>query len=201
MKPSLREMSKPRTDDGAVSERYMGAACMANPMPSPYANRPATRPSSEGARPCEVAPRKYNAAASWSSRLLPSLSPRETAAAADAVSAPASDALTTSPVWNGSRLYQSVPLVTGLVRFARAPEVTPMSQPKSKPPIAGNTNAVPVARQSTGLLFLETAVVAGNSCACSGSVSSNDGRPSSFVLIRGETPCRSDARVSETHPL
>ena len=36
---------------------------------------------------------------------------------------------------------------------------------------------------------METAVVAGNSCACSGSISSNDGRPSSFMLIRGETPC------------
>ena len=82
-----------------------------------------------------------------------------------------------------------MPLVTGLLRFASAPEVTPMSQPKSKPPIAGNTNAVPVARQSTGILFLETAVVAGNSCACSGSISSNDGRSSSFMLIRGETPC------------
>ena len=84
MKPSLREISKPRTDDGAVSERYMGAACT-EPDAQPVREAAATRPSSEGARPWEIAPRKYNAAASRSSRLLPSVSPRETAAAADAI--------------------------------------------------------------------------------------------------------------------
>jgi len=49
MKHSLREMSSPRTEDGAVSAMYTGAECIANPQPSPYKKRPRTRTCSVGA--------------------------------------------------------------------------------------------------------------------------------------------------------
>ena len=51
MKHSFSEMSKPRTLEGAVSAMYIGAACIANPMPRPYTNRPATNASRDGAPP------------------------------------------------------------------------------------------------------------------------------------------------------
>ena len=56
MNPSLRDISKPRTDGGEVSAMYIGAACMAKPIPKPYVNLPATRTPSEGAMPWTTAP-------------------------------------------------------------------------------------------------------------------------------------------------
>ena len=56
MKPSLRDISNPRTDGGAVSAMYIGAACMAKPIPKPYVNLPIMSTPSDGARPWTIAP-------------------------------------------------------------------------------------------------------------------------------------------------
>ncbi|WVZ03511.1 hypothetical protein V8G54_024317 [Vigna mungo] len=71
IKNSLRDISCPRIGVGAVSAMYIGAACIASPIPMPYISRPSTNTGKSGANAVTRAPTKYSNAAKMSSLLLP----------------------------------------------------------------------------------------------------------------------------------
>ena len=123
-------MSRPRTLGGDVSAMYAGAACIARPMPAPYARRAASSGARPGAAPAPAAPAAYSAAAAISSVRRPTRLPAASAARLPP-NAPSSDVDTTRPdcsaVKLGPQSAAPAPARSALVRLASAPEAAPMS--------------------------------------------------------------------------
>lgn len=127
MNPSLSETSSPRRCAGAVSEMYVGAACIEKAIPSPYSSRPPTTHGTtaplSGADAVNTVPSMYRVAPTMSSRRRPSGSPAKKTMNVPA-NAPMSDEDVSSDCCPASKPAAPWSM---LPRLLTAPDVAPMS--------------------------------------------------------------------------